>query len=360
MLPLTNAYLESMSTPLMAVDRGGNIVFANAACAQFWKSTPERISDYNIDRLFGEDNPIARHAQRAIADEAAYTINAFQFNAGEGAGPIVLRIQIDPLHAAGEPVEHALLMFWEQTHQLQLEEAQTEQRLMASIGFMVRRLAHELQNPLSGIKGATQLLARQARENTELREYPDVILRELERLERLVKTLLQHGGDPPLAMSCFNLHELLDTVIWFQSNSSDQVRFERLFDPSLPDIRGDRDRLHQVFLNLIHNAADASPPNGTVRVCTRTLGPWRDSESFVDRPRIFFQIEIIDEGPGVSPEHLANLFTPFFSTKKQGHGLGLSLCYQIVRAHGGQLRYQKATPTGAAFVVNLPLVSHSR
>ncbi|MBI3991793.1 MAG: hypothetical protein HY342_00860 [Candidatus Lambdaproteobacteria bacterium] len=360
MSPIATAFLDSMSTPLMAVDRAGDIVFANTACAQFWKATPERMREYNIGQLFGADNLVAQRAQRAIADEAASTINAFQFNAGEGAAPIVLRIQIDPLNVPGEPLEHALLMFWDQTHQLQLEAAQTEQQLMESIGFMVRRLAHELQNPLSGIKGATQLLARQARKNAELREFPDVILRELERLERLVKALLQHGGDPPLAMSRFNLHELLDTVIWFQSNSSEHVRFERLFDPSLPDIEGDRDRLHQVFLNLIRNAADASPPNGTVRVCTRTLGPWRDTDSFVDGPRIYFQIEIIDEGAGISPEHMANLFTPFFTTKKQGHGLGLSLCYQIVRAHGGQLRYQKATPTGAAFVVNLPLVSHSR
>ncbi len=344
--------------PALAVDQRGRIVYANPACGQFWKMTPERIQELDIGGLFGGTSLVAQHAVRAIAEESGYTINAYPFETGEGRAPIILRVQIDPVLVPDAPTREALVTFWDQTHQLQLEAAQAEHRLVESIGYMVRRLAHELQNPLSGIKGATQLLARQAAQHPDIEEYPPVILRELERLQRLIKALLQHGGDPPLTMSRFNLHELLDTVIWFQTNSSEHVRFERIFDPSLPDIWGDHDRLHQVFLNLIRNAAEASPAHGTVRVCTRMLGPWRDTESFVERPRIYFQIEISDEGPGVSPQHLANLFTPFFTTKNQGHGLGLSLCYQIVKAHGGHLRYQKATPTGAAFVVNLPLVSH--
>lgn len=231
---------------------------------------------------------------------------------------------------------------------------------MDSIGFMVRRLAHELQNPLGGIKGATQLLARHMDGDDEFREYPRVVLKELERLERLVKNLLQHGGDAPLNKSSFNLHELLDTVIWFQKNSSGRIAFERIFDPSLPDIFGDRDRLHQVFLNLIRNAAEASPPQGMVRVYTRTLGPWRDNEVIGERPGIVFQIEIVDQGPGVASENVEKLFTPFFTTKIKGNGFGLSLCYQIVRSHGGHLRYQNATPNGAAFIVNLPLVPQIR
>jgi len=115
-----------------------------------------------------------------------------------------------------------------------------------------------------------------------------VILKELEHLERLVGRLVMQGDGMALAKSPCNLHELLDTVIWFEKNSTDRVRFERLYDPSLPELVGDRDRLHQVFLNLIHNAVEASPPGETVTVRTRMSGPWQTEEPLPEPGRTFF------------------------------------------------------------------------
>jgi two-component system nitrogen regulation sensor histidine kinase GlnL len=251
-------------------------------------------------------------------------------------------------------VDMALVTFWDQTQRENMESAAQEERLLDSIGTMIRRLSHELQNPLSGIKGATQLLARKVRGQPELREYPTVILKELERLERLVGSLVSQGNGMTLTLASCNLHELLDTVIWFERNSTDRVHFERRYDPSLPDILGDRDRLHQVFLNLLHNAVEASPPGETVIVQTGMTGPWSDREPPPEPGRTFFQIDVIDRGPGVSEEHRPNLFTPFFTTKRNGTGLGLSISHQIVRAHHGHLRYRPAEGGGAMFSVVLP------
>ncbi len=352
---MERAFLDSLSTPLLAVDRDGGIRFANRAAAQLWGMPAERLQQMDMGRLFGPGDLIGTQVRRALDSETTVTINPFALLLDEGHAPLALRVQVDPVLESGQPVEQAMVSLLDVTHQLQLESNESGTRLMHSIGLMVRRLAHEVQNPLSGIKGATQLLARRTEEAPELQTHSKVILREIGRLERLVKDLLQYGGDPPLSRSRFNLHELLDTVIWFQGNSSDKVRFERIFDPSMPDMCGDRDRLHQVFLNLMRNAVEASPPGAVVRVSTRILGPWRSRELLPDSTKTYFQIEVADQGAGVDAEHLGSLFTPFFTTKKHGNGLGLSLCYQLVRAHAGQLRYQAVPGGGAAFIVDLPL-----
>jgi two-component system nitrogen regulation sensor histidine kinase GlnL len=252
-------------------------------------------------------------------------------------------------------VEFALLSFWDQTTREQMATHEQEQRVMESISLMVQRLAHELQNPLSGVKGATQLLARKIREVPELNEYAGVILRELERMERLVRGLLSQGGDPPLTKAAFNVHELLDGLIWFQNNAQDHLTFRREYDPSLPDLLADRDRLHQVFLNLLQNAAEASPRNGTITVRTQMVGPWQERDLHQMPPGTYFLIEVEDQGPGVPRENIGRLFTPFLTTKKTGHGLGLSISYQIVRVHSGQIRYRTSPEGGAIFSVLLPM-----
>jgi two-component system nitrogen regulation sensor histidine kinase GlnL len=152
-----------------------------------------------------------------------------------------------------------------------------------------------------------------------------------------------------------NLHEMLDGVIWFHNNAGTGITVSRDYDPSIPDLVADRDRLHQVFLNLLQNAAEASPPGGTIIVRTRVLGPWQAWESLPERSGVHFLIEVEDEGTGVATEDIPRLFTPLFTTRKTGHGLGLSICYQIVRAHKGQIRYRTSRSGGAIFSVLIPL-----
>lgn len=349
------AILDSLGTPLLAVDRSGRVRFANPAAAQFWKQQPERMTEFTVARLFGGDSTVAAQVQRALREETSCGIDQFLLDQGEGMPPLHLRVQIDPVLQPNQPAELALVAFWDETQRERETLADQEKHTMDSIALMVRRLAHELQNPLSGVKGATQLLSRHVKDNPDLQEYSTVILRELDRLERLVRSLLIQGGEPPLQRSLFNLHEMLDAVIWFHNNAGTGIAVNRDYDPSLPDLLGDRDRLHQVFLNLLQNAAEASPPGGTVTVRTRILGPWQGWESLPGRTGIHFLIEVEDEGTGVAEENLPRLFTPLFTTKKTGHGLGLAICYQIVRAHQGVIRYRPSRAGGAVFSVMLPL-----
>lgn len=354
---LAERVLNALSMPVLVVHRDGRIQHGNTAAGQFWHLPPEKLARHTLGQLFGAGSLVCVNLERALREETSFTMDPYHYEQGEGLPQLLLRVQIDPVHAAGEREESAVITFWDQTHREELEDREQSRRLMESIGLMIQRLAHELRNPLSGVKGATQLLARRLRDMPEYREYPAIILKELERMERLVKNLLLQGGGQPLNRVRFNVHELLDNVIWFQSNSggSGGIRFIRDYDPSLPELFADKDKMHQVFLNLIQNAVEASPPDAAVTVRTRALGPWQEAEALPDPAGIYFQVEVEDEGAGVSEAHRQNLFTPFFTSKKSGTGLGLSISYQIVNAHQGFLRYHPAAPNGAVFSVALPI-----
>lgn len=353
---LATAIVESLTTPLLVVDREGRVRVGNPAAGLFWRLAPDRLRQVTLQRLFPGDTRLTQAVARAIESESSSTIPGLRVEQGAEAGPLLLRAQVDPLLLPGKSVELVLIVLWDETHRTQLEAAAREAHLADSLSLMVRRLAHELQNPLSGIKGATQLLARRLAGVPDGAEFPGVILKELERLERLIRNMLGYGAEPPLARSTFNLHELLDEVLWFVSNSGVELKLERDYDPSLPDLWADRDRMHQVFLNLIRNAAEASPAGSTVRVRTDTLGPWQERDERPDPARTYFRIEVEDEGPGVPEADRNRLFAPFYTTKREGTGLGLAISYQIVRAHEGVLRYRPAAEGGAIFTVLLPLV----
>ncbi len=355
--PYAPELLNSFSTPLLVVGRDGIIYYANNAAGQFWHISADKLPEFTLWKLFGIDSPLAGNLRAAVEDEVSTTVDGYRFHQGEGLPPLFLRVQLDPILVPEQPVERVLLSFWDETTREHLVTHEQEQRVMEAISLMVQRLAHELQNPLSGVKGATQLLARKIRDQPELSEYATVMLKEMERMERLVKGLLGQGGEPPLNKTPFNVHELLDGLIWFQQNARESLKLVREYDPSLPDLVGDRDRLHQVFLNLLQNAVEASPDGGTVTVHTAMVGPWQERELFQVPPGTYFLIEIEDQGPGVPRENVGRLFTPFLTTKKTGHGLGLSISYQIVRAHGGQIRYRTGPEGGAIFGVLLPMES---
>ena len=348
--------------PVLIVDVEGRILHGNPASGQFWQIAPERLPRHTLQQLFGGESLVCINLENSIRDETSFTLDPYQYVQAQGAPPLNLRVQIDPVAPADGRIEGALVMFWDQTHREHLEDREQEHRLMDSIGIMIQRLAHELHNPLSGVKGATQLLSRRVKELPQLGEYPAIILKEIERMERLVKNLLQQGGGQPLNPGYFNVHELLDNVIWFQGNSGElgEVEFVRDYDPSLPELFADMDKLHQVFLNLIQNAVEASPDKSVVTVRTRTLGPWQEQEGQMDPARIYFQIEVEDQGQGVSEDMRQNLFTPFHTSKKSGTGLGLSISYQIVRAHRGNLSYRPAKSKGSIFSVALPMEKSDR
>ena len=214
---------------------------------------------------------------------------------------------------------------------------------------MVRQLAHEIKNPLGGIRGAAQLLERQL-ENEELREYTGVVISETDRLAGLVDTLLGPGGPPN--KQPVNIHELLEYVVRIiEAEEHRSLTIERDYDPGLPLIDLDRDQMVQAFLNLVQNAVHALDGQGKIRLRSRAVTNFTIGDV---RHRVIASIEIEDDGPGI-PEHLRDsIFYPLVTSNPEGTGLGLPAAQELISRHGGLIEFD-SRPGRTVFYLRIPL-----
>ncbi len=226
-------------------------------------------------------------------------------------------------------------------------------------------LAHEVKNPLTGIKGAAELMAGMYPDDGRAQQYCGVILTGVERITSLVEQVLAVSAPGRMALAPVNIHQVIHSamrIAGLHPNPPAGLEVIQDFDPSLPDVVGDSGALERAFLNLIKNAVEAISPSGTIRLHTRIETEFRMTAQ--GQRRQFLRVEISDTGPGISEEQLSQLFTPFFTTKPAGTGLGLVLCQRIIALHGGRLWSQSggvtkeptATKQGMTFKITLPVV----
>lgn len=214
---------------------------------------------------------------------------------------------------------------------------------------MIRQLAHEIKNPLGGIRGAAQLLERQL-DDEELTEYTDVVIRETDRLVSLVDTLLGPGGPP--RKEPVNVHELLEYVVRIiEAEDQKKLTFRRDYDPGLPLIKLDRDQLVQAFLNLVRNAVAALEGQGTITLRSRAVTNFTIGNT---RHRVIASIEIEDDGPGIPLELQDSIFFPLVTSRPDGTGLGLPCAQELLSRHGGLIEFE-SRPGRTVFFVRIPL-----
>ncbi len=241
-----------------------------------------------------------------------------------------------------------------------LQQAIQQKEKLASLGQLVAGVAHEIRTPLAAIKTRVQLWQRGIVDGRKLVS-PDqnpvseasmnLVVGELNRMERIVQKLLYFARERRLAMSQVNLHELLDSLLTVLGDTLKQhhVRLERRFEASPVNLRGDAGELREVFMNLFTNAVDAMPHGGTLNVATVNAA---DARSVM--------ITVQDTGEGIHPDVAGRMFDPFYTTKETGTGLGLSIAYEIVRAHAGRIEYIPTVNGCTRFVVTLPLAERSQ
>jgi two-component system nitrogen regulation sensor histidine kinase GlnL len=214
---------------------------------------------------------------------------------------------------------------------------------------MIRQLAHEIKNPLGGIRGAAQLLERQL-ENAELREYTDVVISETDRLAALVDQLLGPGGPPN--KQPVNVHELLEYVVRIiEVEEKRNIRIRRDYDPGLPNIDLDRDQMVQAFLNLVRNATAALEGQGTLTLRSRAATNFTIGDI---RHRVIATIEIEDDGPGIPADLQDSIFYPMVTSRPDGTGLGLPAAQELLSRHGGLIEFE-SRPGRTVFSVRIPL-----
>jgi two-component system nitrogen regulation sensor histidine kinase GlnL len=214
---------------------------------------------------------------------------------------------------------------------------------------LIRNLAHEIKNPLGGIRGAAQLLERDF-PDSEHREYTRVIIREVDRLQNLVNRLLGPNRVPQKAP--VNVHEVLEHVRQLvEAEAPESVRFLRDYDPSIPDLIGDREQLIQAVLNIVRNAFQAVDGHGCIALRSRTRRQYTIGGT---RHRLVAQIDIEDDGPGIPPSMIDKIFYPMVTMRPEGTGLGLPISQYLVHTHGGLIEC-KSRPGSTVFSIFLPL-----
>ncbi len=268
----------------------------------------------------------------------------------------VFEIHISPIYAPEGGVAAVSLLLRDLSPIKKMEEELLHSDRLAVIGTIASGLAHEIRNPLGGIKGAAQMLAREI-DQEDLREYLQIIIRESERVNRLISDLLDLAKPKKIRMGSVNLNKLLDEIMTLEkkNESASRISFVRRFDPSLPKVRGDTDQLKQAFLNLIRNAREAISGKGSVQILTRVVTDYQ-FKPLKGRTSPMVGVEITDTGCGMSDEVLSHLFSPFYTQKQEGTGLGLSICHRIISEHQGTIHIESTPKKGSTFKVYLRAV----
>jgi two-component system nitrogen regulation sensor histidine kinase GlnL len=286
------------------------------------------------------------------------------FNIGPRATTV--RAEISPLAGSDGQIGGAIILLHDLSHQRSAEHAVDSPQLLR---LSPAGLAHEVKNPLTGIKGAAELLATTHPNDERLRQYCDVILDGVNRIASLVEQVLAVSAPRSLMQDDVNIHKVIHQALKMAGlfpKPPPEISLEQEFDPSLPDVIGDEPALERAILNLVRNAVEAMDNHGRLRIRTRMETEFRLAAE--GKRRQFLRIEVIDSGRGLTQRELDQIFTPFFTTKPSGTGLGLVLSQRVVSLHGGKLWAERggiegpdtsanpeARSRGMSFKVTLPV-----
>lgn len=337
--------LDRLTTPLVWADGSGHIGGSNAAFARWLGVSARRLLDQPLVALELEGE-VLRRALSATADRATEPLHLRRITlAWLGGEPRFADAWLTRSEDGGWLLEaHPVDEFPGEDPAIALPGA---------LSAALKGLAHELRNPLAGLKGAAQLLARRSHDahghfDENSRELTGLIESEVERLTQLLDRLL--SPTPPAAHAPLNIHASLERVLRLaESDAGWAVRLVRDYDPSLPEVEGDADRLTQAIWNLVRNAIEAGAANVTLR--TRAEHGVRIGDAL---HALVLRLEIVDDGRGVPEDLTERLFLPLVSGRADGSGLGLALGQQVAREHGGSLTY-RSRPGHTVFALLLPL-----
>ena len=348
--------LASIGDGLVVLDRDGTVVFANPRAEDLTGVSAAQAVGRSADQAFAANPWIGQMARNLHLGADGRTSEV-----GELAGPFHHRVSVHftvaPVVDRDGAVVGTLLLFRDLTAQRSLGETAERGVRIGDLAAVAAGLAHEIKNPLGGIKGAAQLLAEDLGQNTSAGRFTTLITREVDRVSALLEQLLELTRPSHPRLAAVNVHRVLQEVLLLEgATGSDTLLVRCEFDPSLPDVWADEAQLRQVFLNLIKNALEAMEHTGTLTITTRMETDFHVRNPGRGRGK-FLSVDVEDTGPGIPPEDCERVFTPFFTTKSKGTGLGLAVSQRLVTQHGGLIRVYSEPGRGARFRVSLPVAT---
>jgi two-component system, NtrC family, nitrogen regulation sensor histidine kinase GlnL len=347
------AILDSLSDAIVVVDAGGLIHYANLSAEQFFGVGRARLIGHPLNEFVPEDTPLFSLLEQVLATGGAVAENGVTL-ASPRIGNRFCTLRLSPIVDGDGLVAVSLV---EQTIARNIDRQMSHRSAARSVSALAAMLAHEVKNPLSGIRGAAQLLEQSVPDSE--RELTSLICEETDRIVALVDRMEAFADGRPIERGPINIHQVLNHVRRLAQNGfGKSVRFVETYDPSLPDVHGDRDQLIQVFLNLVKNSCEV-PGDGereielstAFRHGLRLAVPGQQAK--VNLPLV---VSVRDNGRGVSDEIRAHLFDAFVTNKPTGTGLGLALVAKIINDHGGAIEFESEAGR-TTFRVMLPLQS---
>lgn len=355
-LPDAISILAAMPVAVVVLSEENRFTYANPAAEQFLGLSFPQLAQLSLDDVLPDDSPLFLMVGQLRTGATSIADHDLSFD-----GPRLHKagISVQGTTLAEDPGS-VLLILQDGTTVRSLDRQIAARNAARSITGMAAILAHEIKNPLSGIRGAAQLLESSVVESDQ--ELTVLIRDEADRIRALVDRM-EVFGEKPVEMEAVNIHRVLEHVRRLaRSGFGEGLRFSESYDPSLPSVWGNRDQLVQVLLNLVKNAADSLRADGTtegeITLVTRYQHGLRLATPTSDTDRVELPLLVVvrDNGPGISEDIRPHLFEPFVSSKPSGQGLGLALVAKIIADHGGLIEVE-SRPGRTEFRLHLPMLA---
>jgi two-component system nitrogen regulation sensor histidine kinase GlnL len=350
----SGAILDSVPNPMFVVDGENAVVYANSAAENFFQTSSKSLARKGVAAIIPATSPVLSLLEDVRKSGATINEHEVVIGTPRSGGERVSDLQIAPV---SEHRGFILLQVLQRSMAQKIDRQLTHRSAARTVTGMAEMLAHEIKNPLSGIRGAAQLLESNLEaEDVELTE---LIVSETDRIRDLVNQMEEFSDERPIKRSAVNIHAVLSHVCKIARNGfARDIAISEIYDPSLPPVLGDRDQLVQVLINLVKNAAEAIEESGTDGAITLSTsfrpGVHLSMRGRGQRVALPLEVKVANSGPEISQDILPHLFDPFVSSKPNGKGLGLALTAKIVGDHGGVIECGRKNDQ-TVFTILLPM-----
>lgn len=340
----TSSILRSITSGVLTVGPDGSVATANPAAERMLAMSEFEMVPRAIGSLFKDDGGIAADVAKVLSGRLPLALRETTLVTPDNR-EVHVQASTSRMRAVGGTVLGAVVTLEDVSDIKALTEQLIRADRLAAMGELTAGVAHEVRNPLGVIRASVQLLEDAHCDPARIAEAADVIKQEIDRLDKVIKALLDFGRPSTPTLVRIDLNDVLQDVVLFTTRFARQsnVRIESALTEGLPPVLGDPDQLKQVFLNLVTNAVQAmEQTGGSITISTTSDGD-------------YVETQVRDSGPGIAPDELSKVFDPFFTKRAEGTGLGLTIVHRIIDEHDGHIGVE-SSPDGTMFTVSLPAV----